>query len=617
MATYRRFRAYVFGGRDSTLPLRILKFLLLLTLVRRGTESFSMPKNPSVQTDRSRCYQSFKSVDNYQPASLYNQSLPPERPPIPIMPSDLFQRMAHSQVELLANSLTHPGQPSESKVDSMALYLPQENVNSGQLEFTPVVLYPDPNTERVFIASDAGSGQAPTLPKTLTILPGFAHATTLLPGYPMMSSDEVNPGVGFVEEVVCDPRFKNKPAALSVPLLSGSQTVGVLLVTPSMRTADKEHGWTEMDRQQVSRAAQSLSVALSMDNERNSLKEQNEAFREGLSDSLHQLKNPLQALRTYGKILQRQIADTKDLGGTVQILELAQRLMVQSDRVVDLMVPMDTLVDNLEHSVLRALQPAKNDLEAQSLVVWEKLPQILPWENDALEFARENGTVFEFSSQPSGSLDATRKRRKNDPPQLAFPKSEAPMSSSPPSSPPPSTVVGDLETEMTFVTDVLEPILSAYEAIATERGIYFEVLEETSELPGVMAAPRSFQEAVSNVLDNAFKYVMLPKPGSPFSKNTAPRVRVRMFANEDPSGVTLVVEDNGPGIQDGDRKNIFKRGFRSEETNSVDGTGIGLDICLALLQRMGGVLAVAEPGDFSDSLNGAVMKFTLFRQPRL
>ena len=70
-----------------------------------------------------------------------------EKPPIPKMPSDLFQKMALSQLEVLANSLSHPGTVSESKVESMALYLPQENVNTGQLEFTPVVLYPDPKSE--------------------------------------------------------------------------------------------------------------------------------------------------------------------------------------------------------------------------------------------------------------------------------------------------------------------------------------------------------------------------------------------------------------------------------------------------------------------------------------
>ena len=70
-----------------------------------------------------------------------------EKPPIPKMPSDLFQKMALSQLEVLANSLTIPGTVSESKVESMALYLPQENINTGQLEFTPVVLFPDPTSE--------------------------------------------------------------------------------------------------------------------------------------------------------------------------------------------------------------------------------------------------------------------------------------------------------------------------------------------------------------------------------------------------------------------------------------------------------------------------------------
>ena len=46
--------------------------------------------------------------------------------------------------------------------------------------------------------------QAPTMPKTLMKLPGFAHATMLLPQCPMMSSDHNNPGIGVVEEVMCD-----------------------------------------------------------------------------------------------------------------------------------------------------------------------------------------------------------------------------------------------------------------------------------------------------------------------------------------------------------------------------------------------------------------------------
>jgi signal transduction histidine kinase len=536
-------------------------------------------------------------------------------PPIPAMPSQMFQRMAHSQLELLANSICESGNPASSKIESMALYLPQENVKTGQLEFVPVVIYPDPTTERVFIASKAGSGLALSLPRTLTKLPGFAHATSLLPGYPMISSSAVEPGVGVVEEVMCDLHSRNRAAALSVPLLSGSRTVGVLLVSPLVGSKKGESAWIKFDRDQVSRAAQSLSMALSMDNERSVLQAQNQEFREGLSDSLHQVKNPLQALRTYGKLLQRQIANTehqtdKDrLGVTPQLVDLVESLMVQSDRVVNLLVPMDSLVDSFESAPTPLyLNPARNDAAGtKSLVLWREQSSLLPWKNDTIEFARDNGTVIEFSSETP--VYQEQDFVTEQPPKV--------IPSNPRETAASLTVVGDVDLEMTFVTDVLEPILSAFKAIGSERGIKFEVVEETPDLPGVMAAPQSLQEAVSNVLDNAFKYVVLPKADSSLDSNLFPQVRVRLLANRKPldPGVTILVEDNGPGIQEQDRESIFERGFRSESTSSVAGTGIGLDICQTLVKRMGGFLTVVSPQDFKDSLDGAIMKFILFRKP--
>jgi hypothetical protein len=255
--------------------------------------------------------------------------------PIPIMPSQLFQELALSQLELLASSMPSEDGSSSSKIKSMALYLPQENSKTGQLEFTPAVLYPHPSSERVFIANDSDSGMAPIMPKTLTKLPGFAHATSLLPGYPMISMTGSNEaGVGVVEEVLCD--LKMGGTALSVPLFAGPRTVGVLLVSPSgslRNVGKKTNPWTDADRQKVARAAKSLSLALTLDSERNSLRESNQKTQDALSDSLHQFKNPLQALRTYGKLLQRRIADSAETKTTPpQLLELAEHLMRGQDR---------------------------------------------------------------------------------------------------------------------------------------------------------------------------------------------------------------------------------------------------------------------------------------------
>ena len=162
----------------------------------------------------------------------------------PIKPSQDFLTLAESQFELLSNSLVHSVTNSRelnnyplSKVESMALYLPQENKSSGELEFLPVVLYPSPRSERVFIATDAATGLPPTIPqRSLAKLPGFVHAQTLIPAYPFCTSSPQTSskyrgegdsavGVGQIEEVMCDPS-QNTGCVLSVPLFHGARTVG-------------------------------------------------------------------------------------------------------------------------------------------------------------------------------------------------------------------------------------------------------------------------------------------------------------------------------------------------------------------------------------------------------
>ena len=565
--------------------------------------------------------------------------------PIPTMPSDHFRRMGAAQLELLANSLIRTKNPSDSKVQAMILYLPQENKYTGQLEFTPAVLYPDPSTERIFIASDAESGQAPTLPKSLSKLPGFSSAPDLLPGYPMIPF-ATDPGIGVVEEVMCD--IRSKACALSVPLLSGPQTVGVLLVspTPPLNNDDDDALWTKRDKEQVSLAAQSLSMALTMDNERNFLRTQNDAIRQNLSDSLHQMKNPIQALRTYGKILQRQVdMSAADVGGggggTPQLLDLAERLMVQSERVVDMMGPMDSLVETMGYSNHPVLLPAarinvQNDKGAQSMVLWKDEQDNF----NTIEGENTNSTlrfrqpIQEESNSLLGNNYIDGNNNFNNSSALCINGNEEFQSAIPfddrgtEGDLSKTTVVGDFENELVFVTDLLEPIFDTFQAIASEQGISFKVvIEDADDLPGVFVSPKSFQEAISNVLDNALKYVVLPKTGSSFTNNPNPQIRVRIFPNDnynddntasqDP-GVTVLVEDNGPGIAETDRDLIFVRGFRSDTTNIVGGRGIGLDISQALMTRMGGYIGLPNGKDiFLDSLDGAVVKFEVTRNPKL
>lgn len=480
----------------------------------------------------------------------------------------------------------------------MSLYLPQENSETGQLEFLPAILYP--HSERVFIANDAKSGEAPILPRTLTRLPGFEHATSLLPGYPMVSSD-YSPGVGSVEEVMCDPVTKS--CALSVPLFQGRHTVGVFLVWshPDTDTAPAP-GWNKGEKEQVSRAAQSLSLAISMDAERVILQKQSDTLKTQLTDALHQVKNPIQALRTYGKLLQRKLADSdiQELqGGSPQLLELTRHLIVQSDRVVDLMSPLDNIVNSLPSAKRPlALSPYKAPTSSKhtALTPWRNAAAQItdysryvedsntPSTNQTMEFSR--GTIeFAFSNN---TIEFTREVAFVDAAEI----------------PEPSIVAADELLEMGFIMDILDPIFSASKVLAADRGIDLEVVDHT-DLPGVWASPKALQEAVSNVLDNALKYVVLGQANHP-------RVVVQTEPLSPEKGVVVRISDNGPGIPMEEKDEIFRRGYRGERTLTIDGSGIGLDISRSMMSRMGGELRLAESG-----MQGSTFEFILYRCPKL
>ena len=525
------------------------------------------------------------------------------------MPSQLLQELAISQLELLASSLSRKDGRGR-KVKSMALYLPQENARTGQLEFLPAILYPRPSSERVFIASDSDSRMAPTMPRTLTKLPGFAHATSLLPGYPMVfmasSSDPEDAGVGLVEEVLCDAETGG--TALSVPLFAGSQTVGVLLVSPAVSSRKNATVWTDEDRRQVAIAAKSLSLALSMDSERTVLKERYEKVQTALSDSLHQFKNPLQALRTYGKLLQRRIAGEQGGVSTPQVLELAEHLMVQSDRLVDRLKPVDAIVDSMGSETRR---PLLNPVEAKALVPW-KAP-LIPFEAEALEFARRipprNATALVTNPLKKTVIAADARMEKSD--DARFLQSAVSHEENSRLAPP--SLLGDMVLEMSFIGDVLAPVFDTFRAIADEQSILFSV-EEEEDLPGVVVWPQALQESVINLLDNAFKYGELAQ-----SEHTAfkQQVRVRLLPNRCPveaSGVTILVEDNGPGIHADDRQKIFHRGARGAQADTVNGSGIGLDIALSLVEEMGGSLQVVDNARYQKSLSGAILELVVFRK---
>ncbi len=133
------------------------------------------------------------------------------------------------------------------------------------------------------------------------------------------------------------------------------------------------------------------------------------------------------------------------------------------------------------------------------------------------------------------------------------------------------------------VTELLEGL--DYEQAAMRKGVEL-VIESDSECTAVFDLKWTL-EALSNVVDNAVKYT--PEGG---------RVCVRIKSYE--MFVSILVEDNGRGIPEEESAKIFTRFYRSAESASQEGVGVGLYLAREILRREGGYIKVhSKPGEGS------------------
>ncbi len=93
---------------------------------------------------------------------------------------------------------------------------------------------------------------------------------------------------------------------------------------------------------------------------------------------------------------------------------------------------------------------------------------------------------------------------------------------------------------------------------------------------------RDLLEVAGNLLDNACKY-------------GEGRVRISacgLDAQDPRAGISMVVEDNGPGIADHERESLLQRGVRGDER--VEGHGLGLAIVLELVSAYDGDIEIGQ-----------------------
>jgi len=103
----------------------------------------------------------------------------------------------------------------------------------------------------------------------------------------------------------------------------------------------------------------------------------------------------------------------------------------------------------------------------------------------------------------------------------------------------------------------------------------------TDAKPGLKLDEGLVVIVLSNLLSNAVKY---SRPGKP----------VRLEARQDESHVILEVRDEGIGIPESDRAELFHSFHRGTNVGAIPGSGLGLTIVKRCVELHGGAIAVAS-----------------------
>ncbi|HLO88340.1 MAG TPA: ATP-binding protein [Nostocaceae cyanobacterium] len=224
------------------------------------------------------------------------------------------------------------------------VYLTQELVktSSGEAQLIPVVVYPETVALRHEEQPIEATGSL-TLPdhqgRWLTAVAVSSDST------PENSSTDAE-----------DYRLNGNQLVL--PLIYEGVMMGLLV------TGREDRAWSDREQGEIQRIAQTLAIACIIDQRRAWLEQQlqqqqilQEEQRDLFDNLLHQFRNPLTAMRTFGKLL------LKRLKLPDPNREVASSIVRESDRLQELLQKFDEVIDLTQADLVPLSLPAEEIIE--------------------------------------------------------------------------------------------------------------------------------------------------------------------------------------------------------------------------------------------------------------
>jgi signal transduction histidine kinase len=138
----------------------------------------------------------------------------------------------------------------------------------------------------------------------------------------------------------------------------------------------------------------------------------------------------------------------------------------------------------------------------------------------------------------------------------------------------------------TDVAEVMGTTAEGFRPLAVKNGLQLVVDEPAVALPSVSADPDRLAQMLANLIENALTYARTS-------------VRISLLEADGPAGYrrqVIMVEDDGPGIAEGDLAKVFERFYQADRgPNRPAGSGLGLAIVAELAAAMGATVHAESP----------------------
>jgi signal transduction histidine kinase len=257
--------------------------------------------------------------------------------------SSEFVALCKSQVAVLTQALG---------AALSAVYLTEELVEGVEPKLIPVVVYP----EATVWEAEETSEVLPELQGEISKLPRLLKAAPRLLPQGLGNDSESNSNSAERIE-----NYLRQQRQVVLPLIHEGVVMGLLV------TARDDRPWNEQEKATIERIAGTLTLAYIMDQRRAWMEEeltQSRQFqaqqRDRLDDLLHQFRNPMTAIRTFGKLLFRRLQP----GDKNQ--EAAASIVGESDRLQELLQQFDACLDLTEEMpIILKASPLLNEASQQ------------------------------------------------------------------------------------------------------------------------------------------------------------------------------------------------------------------------------------------------------------